>query len=270
VTQLQFLGTGTPNPDPNRYGPASAVLVNGSCYLVDAGAGVVRRAAAADIKMEQLNRLFITHLHSDHVLGYPDLILTPAVTGRKDALRVWGPTGTKEMTHHLLDAFTEDVSIRIHGGEPSEPAAYEVKVTEYMSGEIYRDENVSVTAFSVTHGKWQYAFGFRFDTKDRSIVFSGDTTYCDNLIEHAKGCDILVHEVCSSKGLAKRTPEWQKYHSSYHTIGEDVGRIATAVQPKLLLLNHLLPFGETDEQILSEVKSTYDGEVRIPNDLEVF
>jgi len=271
-TQLIFLGTGTPNPDPHRLGPAAAVVVNGKSYLVDCGASVVRQASATGIdalKMQGLTHLFITHLHSDHVLGYADLILTPAVTGREEALRVWGPRGTENMTNHILAAYTEDIGVRLHGGEPAIPGAYEVAVNEYKAGEIYKDHDVRVTAFEVTHGKWKHAYGLRFETKDRVIVFSGDTTYCENLIENARGCDVLVHEVCSTTGLAKRTPEWQAYHSSYHTPGPDVGRVASLVKPKLLLLYHMLPFGETEESVLEEVRSTYEGEIRIANDLDV-
>lgn len=270
TTALVFLGTGTPNPDPRRLGPAAAVVVNGQPYIVDCGAGLVRQAAAAGIGMEALDRAFLTHLHSDHTIGLPDLIFTPAVTGRLGALRLWGPRGTRRMVDRTLDAWKQDIDTRLHGGEPAVQEAYEVVVEEIQPGAVFQDENVRVVAFPVLHGQWKHAFGFRFETPDRVIVFSGDTTYCPALIEHAIGCDILVHEAYSEKGLEQREPEWQAYHSAYHTSGRDVGRIAAAVRPKLLLLYHLLPFGQDEEQVVEEVRSEFDGDVRLAEDLGLY
>ena len=236
----------------------------------------MRQASAAHEKgiaaltMDHLTRAFITHLHSDHTVGYPDLMLTPAVTGRIEPLEVWGPPGLKAMTQHIQQAFKEDHEIRFHGGEPAVPKGYEVHVHEIMPGTIYKDKNVSVTAIAVMHGHWKHAYGYRFETPDRVIVFSGDTTYCPNLIESAKGCDILVHEVYSEQGLSKRTADWQKYHAAYHTSGPDVGRIATLVHPRLLLLYHELPFGEPEGQILKEVRTSYAGPVQEAADLAVY
>jgi len=276
TTQLVFLGTGNPRPDPHHQGPCAAVIVNGDVYLVDCGPGLVRQASAAHergvtaLTMDHLTRAFITHLHSDHTVGLPDLMLTPAVTGRTEPLDLWGPPGLRLMTENIQRAYNEDREIRFHGGEPVIPKGYEVHVHEILPGTIYRDQNVTVKAFAVMHGHWKHAYGYRFETADRVIVFSGDTTYCPNLIENAKGCDILVHEVYSEEGLRKRTPDWQKYHSTYHTSGPDVGRIAAQVQPKLLVLYHELPFGEPPGEILKEVQSTYSGRVKEAQDLAVY
>lgn len=270
TTKLVFLGTGTPNPDAKHLGPAAAVVVNGQPYIVDCGPGLVRQAAAAGIKMEALTHAFITHLHSDHTIGLPDLIFTPAVTGRLKPLNIWGPPGTKQMVNHILSAWSEDIETRLSGGEPSVPEAYGVEVIEISEGPIHQDENVNVSAFAVQHGKWRHAFGMKFQTPDRTIVFSGDTTYCPNLIKHAKGCDILVHEVYSKKGLDERTPEWQAYHSRYHTSAPDVGRIAQEVKPRLLLLYHALPFKQAEGQLIEEVRCQFKGEVRAAQDLEVY
>ncbi len=267
MIEIVFLGTGTPNPEPDHQGPSLAIVANGQPYLVDCGPGLVRQAAAAGLGMENLTHAFITHLHSDHTMGLPDLILTPAVTGRQLPLNLWGPHGTQRMVDHILEAWAEDVAIRLAGGEPSNPAAYEVRVNEFVEGPVFSDENVRVSAFAVSHGKWQKAFGFRFETADRVIVVSGDTTTNENLIAHAQGCNVLIHEAYSAKGLAARETEWQQYHSSYHTSGPELGRLANRVKPELLLLYHLLPFGESREQILEEVKSEYDGDVVIAEDL---
>jgi len=277
ITKIVFLGTGTPNPDPNHQGPAVAIVVNGQPYIVDCGPGVVRQAMAAaqkhavkGLKIDRLTRVFITHLHTDHTMGLPDLIFTPAVTGREEGLEAYGPPGLSGMVRNIQRAWKEDHEIRFHGGEPVVASGYKVTVHEIAPGEIYRDANVKVRAFLVQHGKWKYAFGYRFETPDRVIVLSGDTTYCPNLIENAKGCDVLIHEAYSAEGLAKRSKEWIAYHSAYHTSGPDVARVANAVKPKLLLLYHELPFGEPAGEILEEIRRGYDGDVREAADLDVY
>jgi ribonuclease BN (tRNA processing enzyme) len=150
-----------------------------------------------------------------------------------------------------------------------EPRGFVVTGHDVKPGEIYRDEAVRVTAFAVPHGDWKYAYGYRFDAKDKVIVISGDTTYSEKLAEIAKGCDILVHEVYSQKGWERRTPEWQRYHAAFHTSAPDVGRIAAKVRPRKLVLTHLLPMGESPEQVLREVREYYDGDTLYGRDLDV-
>lgn len=268
-TRVILLGTGTPNPDPERMGPAVAVVSGANAYLVDSGPGVVRRAAQAGIKMEQLTRVFITHLHSDHTAGLPDLMLTPPNAGRKLPLDVYGPIGTAAMTSHLLAAYSEDLEMRLHGTQPHDADAFVVRAHDVKPGEVYRDDTVRVIAIAVDHGDWKHSFGYRFEAKDKVIVISGDTTFSTRLIDAARGCDILVHEIYSEQGLARRTPDWQKYHSAFHTSGADVGRVAAAVKPGKLVLYHQLPMGETKEQVLREVQSKYNGTIIYGNDLEV-
>ncbi len=268
-TRVILLGTGNPNPEPQRMGPAVAVVSGSRVYLVDCGPGVVRRAVEAGITMPQLTRAFITHLHSDHTAGFPDLIFTPAVTGRLEPFEVYGPPGLRAMTAHIMQAYKEDMAVRLHGLEPSVARAYVVHPHEVKPGEIYRDDTVRVSAIAVKHGSWKYAYGYRFEAKDKVIVISGDTTYTPNLTEQAKGCDILVHEVYSETGLAQRSPDWQRYHRAFHTSGPDVGRIAAAAKPGKLVLYHQLPMGETPEAVVSEVRRQFSGEVIYGVDLQV-
>ena len=268
-TRVILLGTGNPNPEPERSGPAVAVVSGDRVYLVDCGPGVVRRAAQAGLKMVQLTRAFVTHLHSDHTVGYPDLIFTPAVTGRLEPLEVYGPPGLQEMTSHILQAWKQDMDIRLHGLEPSVPRAYVVNAHDAKPGEIYRDVAVRVVAIAVKHGTWEFAYGYRFEAKDKVIVISGDTTYSENLIQAAKGCDILIHEVYSQKGLEKRTPDWQRYHAAFHTSGPDLGRLAAQVRPRKLVLYHQLPMGETPDEVLQEIHSQFAGDVIYGKDLDV-
>jgi len=275
-TQIVLLGTGTPNADPDRFGPSLAIVVNNTSYVVDCGPGVVRRAAAAfkkgvsGLEPSKLKMLFITHLHSDHTAGYPDFILTPAVLERNGPLKVFGPPGLQSMTDHILKAYEQDIDIRIHGLEQGNANAYKVEVKEIQPGVVYHDSNVTVKAFAVNHGSWPYAFGYRFETKDRVIVVSGDCTYSENLIENAKGCDVLIHEVYSMDGFSRRPAKWQKYHSQFHTSSGDLAKIASIVKPKLLILNHQLIWDSTEETLLQEIRDGYNGKVVSGHDLNVY
>jgi ribonuclease Z len=268
-TRVVLLGTGNPNPEPDRMGPASAVISGDRVYILDCGPGVVRRAVEAGIGVKQMTRAFLTHLHSDHTAGLPDLILTPAVTGRAESLELYGPPGLRAMTSHLMAAYAEDMQIRLQGLEPAVRQAYVVHAHEVRPGEIYRDEQVRVTAIAVAHGSWKNAYGYRFDAKDRSIVFSGDTTYTEALARACNGCDILVHEVYSAAGLAARTPDWQRYHKAFHTSAVDLGKLAAAARPKKLVLYHQLPMGQKPEELVEEIRRNFNGEIIYGNDLDV-
>ena len=275
-TQLVLLGTGTPNADPDRAGPAVAVVVNDVPYVVDAGPGVVRRASAAakngvkGLSVEKLRRLFITHLHSDHTVGLPDFIFTPAVLERDAPLEIYGPPGTKRMSDLILKAFAEDIAIRLKGLEPAKPRGYEVQTQDVKPGVIYKDANVTVKAFAVKHGSWKHAYGYRFESADRVVVISGDCAPSESIIEACNGCDVLVHEVYSTMGFARRSPEWQRYHSNFHTSSKELAEIATKARPKLLVLYHQLLWGATKEQLLEEIGKGYSGKVVFGNDLDVY
>jgi ribonuclease BN (tRNA processing enzyme) len=269
-THVILLGTGTPNADPARSGPAVAIVVDSNTYIIDAGPGIVRRAAAAKIPMTSLCIAFLTHLHSDHTVGLPDLMLSPWVLGRTTPLAVYGPPGTTAMVDHLEAAYAQDIDIRLHGGEPSNKTGYGGKGHDVPAGVVYRDSLVTVTAFEVAHGKWPHAYGYRFQTPDRIIVISGDTAPSDAVARACSGCDVLVHEVISSESLEGRTPEWQAYHRAYHTPGYELGDIATKARPKLLVLYHQLPSDIADAALLREVHTRYKGVVVSGKDLGVY
>lgn len=272
LTRVVLLGTGNPNPDPKRAGPSVAVIVDESVYIVDFGVGVVRRAVEAGLEPSQLTRAFLTHLHSDHTIGYPDLILTPAVVGRETALEVFGPAGIRSMTDHILAAYDEDLGERTSGLEPAIPEGYVVNVHEISGkepGVIYQDGEVSVEAFPVEHGSWP-AYGFKFLTHDKTIVISGDTAPSSTLIEQSRGCDILIHEVYSAISLETRSPEWRRYHSSVHTSSYELAEIASKAEPKLLVLYHQLMWNRSDDELLEEINEGYDGKVVSGNDLDSF
>lgn len=287
-TQVVLLGTGTPPADPDRSGPATAIVVNGAAYLVDMGAGVVRRAKAAvadrgidALEPTNLRVVFVTHLHSDHTVGYPDLVLTPWVLGRRVPLEVYGPPGIQHMTSHLLEAYRADFETRTRHYEEklyavgSAPEGHAVDAHEITPGDIYKDANVTVTAFRQAHA--MESFGYRFQTADRRIVISGDTQPTQATIEACNGCDVLVHEVLSHDWLSRR-PDFVDYAARFHTTTSQLAELATKARPRLLVLSHASvawrPVVDNQrsrpEVLLNEITSRYSGHVVVGRDLDVY
>jgi ribonuclease BN (tRNA processing enzyme) len=275
-----ILGSGTPIPDPSSSGPCVAVIVNGQAYLFDAGPGVVRQAEAAAEKFRlaamdatHLTRLFITHLHSDHTLGYPDLLLTPWVVGRSQPLEVYGPKGIAAMTDRLKQAYAADIQIRKGGLERLNDEGLVVNVHEIEGpAVIYKDENVTVRSIEVKHGSWPQAFGYAIDAGGRRIVISGDTQPTQSVIEACHGCDVLVHEVYSEDRFklvfgASRG----QYHRSFHTSTSQLAELASQAKPKLLVLYHQLYFGDPEKvDLVKEIHRTYAGVVVNGSDLSEY
>lgn len=274
-TRVVMLGTGTPIPDPDRSGPSTAVISGGRAYLVDFGAGVVRRAAAAaragvsELDPRLLATAFATHLHSDHTAGLADLIHTPAVVGRRTPLRVFGPPGLGAMAASVNTAFAEDLAIRGAGKDPGAMAAYSAEAVEVSPGVVLRDGDLEISAFAVRHGDWSHAYGYRFAAPDRTVVISGDTAPTAAVAEACDGCDVLVHEVYCHAGWAAGHPDWRRYHAEYHTSTVELAAIAARARPAVLVLTHLLHFGCTDEQLLREITDRWDGRVVLPADGDV-
>ena len=270
-----FLGTGMPRPDPGRQGPSLAVVANGKAYIVDAGVGLVRQAAAAyargisALQPPKLDLAFLTHLHSDHTLGLPDLIFTPWVMHRAAPLQLYGPSGTQAMVDNIEKAWAEDIDIRIHGLEHNTVSGHKVVVHEIQPGVVYQDANVKVTAFAVHHGSWKEALGYRFDADGKSIVISGDTRPTESVVEACNGCDILIHEVYSGGGNGKAKAD-DAYFRSFHTSAEELGEIAAKARPKILVVTHYVPRQKTDQtQMLAGIRKKFNGPVLVANDLDV-
>jgi len=282
ITKVVLLGTGTPGPVPDRSGPCVAIVVNDTPYLVDLGPGVVRRAMAAyqkgvkGLHFSHLKTVFITHLHSDHTVGYPDFIFTPWVVGRTGPVEVYGPDGIKAMTGHILAAWKEDIRIRTEGMEKDFPehndTGYKVNVHEIKPGIVYRDQNVTVKAFAVLHGEVPHAFGYRFETPDRTIVVSGDTSPSQAVIDNCNGCDVLIHEVYTQKGHAASPLPWQQYRLKYHTSSKQLADLATKARPKLLVLYHQIYYfnASTREDLIREMQEAYQGQFVSGLDLDIY
>jgi ribonuclease BN (tRNA processing enzyme) len=280
ITRLALLGTGNPNPSPEQSGCALALVVHDTPYIIDFGPGLVRKAAALSpsyggtvpgLSTAKLKTAFLTHLHSDHTAGYPDLILTPWVMGRDEPMEVFGPTGICSMTDHILKAYREDIRYRVYGDEPANDRGWRVNCHEFTrEGEIYSDSNIVVEAFPVTHGTWPNAWGFRFTTPDRVIVVSGDCKPSPKVVEYARGADILVHEVYSQAGYETKSEDWKAYHAEHHTSTRQLAQIALETEPSLVVLYHILFWGSSEADLLKEIHDIYTGKVIVGQDLDVF
>ena len=279
-TQVVLLGTGSPPADPQRSGPATAIVVNDTSYLVDLGPGVVRRASAAaekgfpSLSPSRLQTAFVTHLHSDHTVGYPDLIFSTWVLGRRAHLKVYGPAGIVDMTKHIMQAWQADIDIRTGGLERRSRNGLDVEAHDITAGVVYQDANVKVTAFPNAHGEWAATFGYRFDTADRSIVISGDTNPSDALIQQCRKCDVLIHEAYSDSYRPADMPDWLEYRSKYHTTTTQLGQIAAKTDPGLLIIHHrgvgLGPREIPEAQYVAEVRTSWSGRVVVGHDLDVY
>ena len=296
-TKVVLLGTGTPVPDPERSGPATAIVVDDSAYLVDFGPGVVRRAKGAvldrgitQLEPANLKVVFVTHLHSDHTAGYPDLILTGWSSGRHTPLEVYGPIGLQSMTDHILQAYRIDIQTRTNpgGDQRGNQEGWKVNAHEIKPGVIYKDAKVTVTAFPTQHAMESY--GFRFDTLDRSIVISGDTSPTEETIKACNGCDVLIHEVRTLELFSNLPEERRSFGSKNHTTSDQLAALATKAKPRLLIAYHawiawgpsVLPSGEesvvlttggfhsSPDALQKEIAARYSGHFVIGRDLDVY
>ncbi|MGQ7246308.1 MBL fold metallo-hydrolase [Halomonas sp. V046] len=291
-TRVVTLGTGTPNILPGRAGTATAVIVDeAEVYLFDAGAGFMETLSQFQTGDKAglfpdspsypefmyptfLDKLFLTHLDSDHILGVPELLLRGWVLERSVPVRIWGPAGTATVVDGVVAAYQPDIQHRL-GSLPIDKAApYTGVVTELGSepGLVFEDEYVRISAFDVPHGSWGpgHAFGYRIEAPDKTIVISGDTRFSDNLIEHAQGADILLHEVMSEQGLKTLPEDWQEYMLGAHTSPTQLADIADQVDPTLLVMIHPLLLGASEDTLLEEISAAYDGAVELAQDGDVF
>ncbi|HEV7398028.1 MAG TPA: MBL fold metallo-hydrolase [Pyrinomonadaceae bacterium] len=272
-TEVILLGTGTPYPDPKASGPATAVVSGGQFLLFDAGAGVMRQINAAKLPISGPQALFITHLHTDHTFGYAELVLTSWIMRRRVPIKIYGPPGLRKMSEKLLAAYAEDIRIRTEGLEREIPGAYKVDVQEIRPGVAYDVNGVRVTAFPVQHGSWKNAYGYRVDAADRSIVISGDARPSESLVSASHGVDVLVHEVYAGARLATEDRPggefWPQYMREFHTSDLELGELAQRINPKLLIMTHIIRMGASDEELVANIrKGGFSGNVAVGKDLD--
>ena len=265
--RVTLLGTGNPRPLLERFGPSLLVEVGGQRLLFDSGRGATQRLFQLGVPLAEVRDVFLTHLHSDHVVGLPDLWLTGWIFGRREALHVRGPAGTREMTSHLREAFAFDVDIRQRDEKlPARGAALEGE--DFPPGLVYKGEGVTVTAFAVDHGPVRPALGYRIDAAGRSVVLSGDTRASDAVVEAARGADLLVHEVAAATDAWQRESPIAAAVLAHHTSPEEAGEVFARAKPRLALYSHIVLLGGvTADDLVSRTRRAYGGPVEVGEDL---
>jgi ribonuclease Z len=268
--KVVLLGTGVGPPvNLQQYGASTLVEAGAQRFLFDCGRGATLRLAQAGVPIGSITRVFLTHLHSDHVLQLPDLLLTGWAGGRRAVpLAVWGPAGTRAMMDHLQQAFAFDIHTRRDVDEHLPAAGITVVSHEVTTdGVVFTEDGVTVTAFLVDHGPVQPAFGYRVEYRGRSVVLSGDTRVSENLVRHAQGADVLVHEVIDPEALRDR-PD----HPSaaivdaiiaHHTTPQQAGEVFRRVAPRLAVYSH----APNTERILAQTRTAYAGPLQGAEDL---
>lgn len=266
---VTLLGTGAPQPRMDRFGPSILIEAGKQKLLFDCGRGATQRIEQRKVPFAEVDALFLTHLHSDHVVGIPDLWLIGWARGRKVPLRVWGPTGTKAMMAHLEEAYEFDIHIRRDVDEKLPAQGVVVVAKDVEQGVVYENEGVKVTAFVVDHGLVKPALGYRIDFAGRSIVLSGDTRYSENLIHFSEGADVLIHEVFDLAAFRVENPAMnpERVQSifAHHTTPEQAGTIFTRVKPRLAVYSHIAPGGTTG--LMDLTRKTYSGPLEVGEDL---
>jgi ribonuclease Z len=269
--RVTLLGTGTPAPVMNRFGPSILVEAGGQKFLFDAGRGSLQRLVQSQVSWRDVNGVFLTHLHSDHVVGFPDLWLTGWLTSNRDTpLLVWGPKGTTKMMSLLAQAYEYDIEIR-QFDEHASPEGAVIRATDIAEGFAYEKNGVKIVAFDVDHAPVHPAFGYRINYAGRSVVLSGDTRFSENLIRHAEGVDLLIHEVVAPETYrrAGERPERAKIIIAHHTTAEQAGEVFAKVKPRLAVYSHIGRPSATEQDLIPPTRKTYAGPLEVGEDLMV-
>jgi ribonuclease Z len=278
--RVTLLGTGVPTPRPDRFGPSTLIEAGDQKLLIDAGRGATIRLYQLGVPLGQIDALLLTHFHSDHTVGIPDLWLTGWLQShfatRRAPFRVIGPAGAANLMSHLEKAYALDIKIRIEDEKlPPEGAA--ILVQEFHSdGVAYERNGVRVIAFEVDHGDAiKPAYGYRIEYGGRAVVISGDTRYNDNVVKYGTGADLLIHEVAIVRPELASEPYIQRI-TAHHTTASEAGTIFARAKPKLAAFTHLVflareqvPPASIDD-LIAETRQTYDGPLVVGEDLMSF
>jgi len=267
--KITLLGTGNPRPTMERFGPSILVEAGGQGLLFDCGRGCAQRLYQIHVPFSHADALFLTHLHSDHTVGIPDLWLSGWIMGRTTPLRVWGPAGTQEMMSNLERAYQFDIHMRRDVDEKLPAEGVKVRATDIDEGTIYQDRGVKVTAFTVDHGPVKPALGYRIDFNGHSVVLSGDTRFSENLIHFAQGTDVLVHEVLDPDAYntisTAFTREEMNQVIAHHTTPDQAGIVFSRVKPGLAVYSHIVPVDAPE--LVAHTRQTYAGPLEVGEDL---
>ena len=267
--KVTILGSGGGPPvNLQRFGPSILVETSGGNKLLfDCGRGFAERLTEYGVSLGAIDKLFLTHLHSDHILSIPDLLLVGWLEGRKTPLQVWGPAGTKSMMDSMGKTFGFDIRVRGDFDDRLTQTGIRSSSTDIQEGVIYEENGVKVTAFLVDHGPVKPAFGYRVDYAGRSVAMSGDTRFSENLIKHSQGVDVLIHEVArrsppNPKQTERERAQQEKIVRDLHTTADQTAVVFNRVKPRLAVYSH----GGSPED-LAEAQKTYSGPLEIGEDL---
>lgn len=262
-----LLGTGFPAPDPERAGPSNAVLVGQKVFIVDTGRGVTMRLSALQRRPSRVDAVFLTHLHSDHTADLPDLFTTTWIMGRSQPLELYGPKGIAELAAGVKQFLAEDIHIRRDLTEARPAAGAEINAHVVQPGVVYDDGEVKVTAFLVDHAPVNPAFGYRFESHGRLIVFSGDYHPHEDTVRAVKGADVLVSEVYLPEYFDRaRDTRVAERLKRYHCTPEQAAELAAKAGVKKLVFTHIIPPDRADE-IVRNAKKIFGGEIVAGRDL---
>ena len=270
---VTLLGTSSPSPSIDRFGMSTLIEAGDELLLFDCGRGAIQRLLQIGPAYPRVDKLFLTHLHSDHIVGIPDLWLTAWIMGRKTAFKVWGPKGTTDMMSHLEQAYQADIHIRRDLDELLPQSGIDIVSQDIAEGFEYKQGDVRVIVFDVDHRPVTPAFGYRIEYKDRVVVLSGDTRPCDNLVKFSQGADLLIHEIIAPQAFLKRATQMTEHHRQavieHHTTPQQAGEIFSRMNPKLAVYSHVIggPIPGYEEEILEGTAETYSGAVEIGYDL---
>jgi ribonuclease Z len=270
--KVTLLGTGTPVPAVNRFGPSILVEAAGQKFVFDAGRGAMQRLAQLKVRWQDVDGVFLTHLHSDHVVGFPDLWLTGWLVGpgRDRPLRVWGPRGTQKMMSRLEEAYDFDIRIRLYDDRAA-PNGVLLFVQDIEEGFTFDNGGLKITAFEVDHSPAWPAFGYRIDYGGRSVVLSGDTRISQNLIRHAQNVDLLVHEVASPESFQRAgvRPERARGVIAHHVTPEQAGEVFAKTNPRLAVYSHIVQPDADEADLIPPTRKHYAGPLQVGEDLMV-
>jgi ribonuclease Z len=267
--KVTLLGTGYPRPVMERFGPSILVEAGQEKLLFDCGRGATQRLYQLHVPFSEMTALFLTHLHSDHIVGIPDFYLTGWIFGRSTPLRVWGPAGTVAMMSHLEQAYEFDIHVRRDVDEKLPAQGVVVVAKDIEEGVVYQHDDLKVTAFVVDHAPVKPAFGYRVDYAGHSVVLSGDTRFNENLIRFAQGTDVLIHEVLDPEAYRASdhlySDEQKQRVIDHHTTPEQAGTVFSRVKPRLAVYSHVVPFDAQD--LVAHTRKTYSGPLEVGEDL---